>query len=159
MRLNINGSIYTLDDKYSETPLLWVLRDHCSLTGTKYGCGIGVCGSCIVLIDGAPKRSCLLKAGHVSDVEIITIEGVSNNINHPVQIAWEKYQVPQCGYCQSGQILSAISYLNKNPQPTDEGINKYLSGVLCRCGTYPRVKDAIKYASKLIQENIDNIGD
>lgn len=157
MRLKINGSIYTLDQKHNETPLLWVLRDHLKLTGTKYGCGIGVCGSCIVLIDGKPKRSCLLKAGHANNADILTIEGVSSNLNHPVQIAWEEYQVPQCGYCQSGQILSAISYLNGNPEPTDEGIDKELSGVLCRCGTYPRVKDAIKYASKLMQKNTEEI--
>ncbi|MCG7987546.1 MAG: (2Fe-2S)-binding protein [Candidatus Thiodiazotropha weberae] len=153
MNLTINGKSYSLDDKYSETPLLWVLRDQYHLTGTKYGCGIGVCGSCIVLIDGQPKRSCLVAASHANNAQITTIEGISSDSSkHPVQIAWEKLQVPQCGYCQSGQILAAISYLNKDPDITDKGINDALSGVLCRCGTYPRVKEAIKYASNLLKK-------
>ncbi|MCU7904525.1 MAG: (2Fe-2S)-binding protein [Candidatus Thiodiazotropha sp. (ex Epidulcina cf. delphinae)] len=151
LRLTINGDTHELDVD-GDTPLLWVLRDHLSLTGTKFSCGIGVCGSCTVLIDGKPSRSCVLAANQAAGKKIVTIEGISTTDSHPVQVAWEEHQVPQCGYCQSGQILSAIALLNSNPAPTDEDINNALSGILCRCGTYPRVRSAIMSAAAYMLE-------
>lgn len=139
-----------LDDP--DTPLLWVLRDYLNLTGTKYGCGIGICGSCIVLIDGVAMPSCQLRISQVQDREITTIEGLSHDGSHPVQQAWVESQVPQCGYCQSGQILSAVSLLNKVKQPDDDTIKEAMSGVLCRCGTYPRILEAIKLAAKKMEK-------
>jgi len=139
-----------LDDP--DTPLLWVLRDHLGLTGTKYGCGIGVCGSCAVLIDGIARYSCMVPVSQVQEKEITTIEGLSSDNSHPVQKAWEDLQVPQCGYCQSGQILTAVSLLNKVKQPDDDIIKEAMSGVLCRCGTYPRILEAIKLAAKAIDK-------
>lgn len=146
MKININQTVHDIDID-PDTPLLWVLRDHLDLTGTKYGCGIGVCGSCTVLVDGLPVKSCITPASAVEDQEILTIEGVSNDSSHPVQQAWEDIQVPQCGYCQSGQILTAIALLNNNEHPSDRDIDQAMSGVLCRCGTYPRVRQAIKMAA------------
>ncbi|MCU7845675.1 MAG: (2Fe-2S)-binding protein [Candidatus Thiodiazotropha sp. (ex Monitilora ramsayi)] len=146
MKININQTVHDIDID-PDTPLLWVLRDHLDLTGTKYGCGIGVCGSCTVLVDGLPVRSCITPTSEVEDQEILTIEGVSNDNSHPVQQAWEDIQVPQCGYCQSGQILTAIALLNNNKRPSDRDIDQAMSGVLCRCGTYPRVRQAIKMAA------------
>jgi len=131
-----------------DTPLLWILRDQLNLTGTKYGCGIGICGSCTVLIDGIAVPSCQLPVSQVQDREITTIEGLSPDASHPVQKAWVESQVPQCGYCQSGQILTAVSLLNKVKQPDDAAIKQAMSGVLCRCGTYPRILEAIKLAAK-----------
>jgi isoquinoline 1-oxidoreductase subunit alpha len=139
-----------LDDP--DTPLLWVIRDYLNLTGTKYGCGIGICGSCIVLIDGVAMPSCQLRISQVQDREITTIEGLSPDSSHPVQKAWVELQVPQCGYCQSGQILSAVSLLNKVKQPDDDTIKEAMSGVLCRCGTYPRILEAIKLAAKTMEK-------
>lgn len=139
-----------LDDP--DTPLLWVLRDYLNLTGTKYACGIGICGSCIVLIDGVAMPSCQLRISQVQDREITTIEGLSPDSSHPVQKAWVELQVPQCGYCQSGQILSAVSLLNKVKQPDDDTIKEAMSGVLCRCGTYPRILEAIKLAAKTMEK-------
>ena len=143
MKVHINNSTYDIDAP-SDTPLLWVLRDHLNLTGTKYSCDIGICGSCVVLVDGVPVRSCTTPLSRFEGKKIVTIEGISEDNSHPVQVAWEALQVPQCGYCQSGQILSAIALLNEIEHPTDSDIDKAMSGVLCRCGTYPRIRQAIK---------------
>ena len=143
MRLKVNGENFIVNAP-DDIPLLWVLRDFLNLTGTKYGCGIGACGSCTVLLDGNPIRSCMTLASEIGDGQILTIEGISDNGNHPVQQAWKKLQVPQCGYCQSGQILTAIALLNENDSPSNEEIDAAMSDVLCRCGTYPRIRDAIK---------------
>ena len=152
MNININKKNYTIDDDRVDTPLLWVLRDFLGLKGTKFGCGIGSCGSCAVLIDGEAVNSCLIPVSQVAGKSIITIEGISVEGEHPVQKAWKDVQVPQCGYCQSGQIMTAIALLNKNSHPDDEAIKQAMSAVLCRCGTYPRIIDAIKIVSK-------NVGD
>ncbi|MCU7807023.1 MAG: (2Fe-2S)-binding protein [Candidatus Thiodiazotropha sp. (ex Semelilucina semeliformis)] len=146
MRIKINQIEYDIHVD-SDTPLLWVLRDHLNLTGTKYGCGIGTCGSCTALVDGNPVRSCITPVSNFDGKEIITIEGLSPDNSHPVQQAWEALQVPQCGYCQSGQILSAIALLNKKIDPSDSDIDQAMSGVICRCGTYPRIRKAIKQAA------------
>lgn len=149
MEININNASYPIDSDNAGMPLLWFLRDHIGLTGTKYGCGIGACGACVVLVDGEPRNSCLLPVKSVVDKKIITIEGLSQNGDHPVQQAWIALQVPQCGYCQSGQILTAVSLLEKVKQPDEATIKNSMSAVLCRCGTYPRIIDAIKLASTL----------
>lgn len=125
-------------------PLLWVIRAHIGLTGTKYGCGIGQCGACMVHIDGRPAHSCLLPVSSLEGRKIRTIEGISENNDHPVQQAWIEAQVPQCGYCQSGQIMSAVALLEANPKPSDDQIKTAMDGVLCRCGTYPRIKKALR---------------
>lgn len=143
MKISVNQSIHEVEVA-ADTPLLWVLRDHLALTGTKYSCGIGICGSCVVLVDGKPARSCTTPISQLESKEIVTIEGVSEDNSHPVQLAWEELQVPQCGYCQSGQILSAIALLNDIASPTDSDIDNAMSSVLCRCGTYPRIREAIK---------------
>ncbi|WP_456379374.1 (2Fe-2S)-binding protein [Thiolapillus sp.] len=147
MQIRINGSSVAVDAP-KDMPLLWVLRDFLNLTGTKYGCGMGACGSCTVLLDGEPIRSCITVLADAQDKEILTIEGLSKDNSHPVQQAWLKLQVPQCGYCQSGQILSAVALLNETSNPDDEEINAAMSDVLCRCGTYPRIRKAIKHAAK-----------
>jgi len=131
-----------------EEPLLWVLRDKLHLTGTKYSCGKGLCGSCTVLVNGMAIRSCITPASSVVGKQITTIEGLSLDSNHPVQKAWEEIDVPQCGYCQSGQIMNAVALLNSNPKPNDEEINQAMQGNICRCGTYPKIKAAIKLAAK-----------
>jgi len=146
MKLKINQTEYGIESD-PDTPLLWVLRDELSLTGTKYGCGIGVCGSCTVLVDGRPVRSCITPVARLEGRGITTIEGLSVDNSHPVQQAWEALQVPQCGYCQSGQILTAVALLDEQAEPDDEAIDRALSGVLCRCGTYPRVRQAIRLAA------------
>jgi isoquinoline 1-oxidoreductase alpha subunit len=149
--LHVNGQeheVETLDD----TPLLWVLRDRLKLTGTKYACGIGACGACIVHVDGEPVRSCMVPAHSVKHKAITTIEGLSSDLSHPVQQAWIDRQVPQCGYCQSGQIMAAAALLDDNPNPTDAEIDEAMAHVLCRCGTYQRVRDGIHLATKLIKE-------
>ncbi len=148
MKLDINNRNYEVDPGNGDTPLLWVLRDFLHLRGTKFGCGIGICGSCTVLIDGDAVKSCLVPVSEIAGRRITTIEGIIVSGAHPVQKAWEEQQVPQCGYCQSGQILTAIALLNKNRNPDDETIKRAMSGVLCRCGTYPRILKAIKAASK-----------
>lgn len=130
-------------------PLLWVLRDLLGLTGTKYGCGISQCGACTVLVDGKPLRSCTTPVSVVSGKSITTIEGLSKDRSHPVQQAWIEEQVPQCGYCQSGQILAAVALLQRQPQPSDADIDEAMSGVLCRCGTYPRIRRAIRRAATI----------
>ena len=130
-------------------PLLWVLRDFLGLTGTKYSCGIAQCGACIVYLNGEQVRSCVLPVSATEGKQVITIEGLSDNNDHPVQQAWIEEQVPQCGYCQSGQIMAAAALLDKNANPSDEEIETSMSSVLCRCGAYPRIKRAIKKASTL----------
>lgn len=130
-------------------PLLWVLRDILNLVGTKYGCGIGTCGTCTVLVNGKPVRSCVVPAASMSGNEIMTIEGLDPAGNHPVQRAWDEEDVPQCGYCQGGQILAAVALLERNSNPDDDDINEAMSGVLCRCGTYSRIRKAIKRAAEV----------
>lgn len=146
--LDINNSVYEV--QVSEgTSLLWVLREHLGLTGTKYGCGIAQCGSCIIHIDDMPVKACILQVENFVDGQKIkTIEGLSENGDHPVQQAWIEAQAPQCGYCHSGQIMQAVALLENNPNPSREEIKSYMNGVLCRCGTYMRVVRAIEMASK-----------
>jgi isoquinoline 1-oxidoreductase alpha subunit len=131
-----------------DTPLLWVLRDELNMVGTKYGCGIGQCGACTVLADGSAMRSCGLPISQVGNLEITTIEGLSEDASHPVQQAWLEHDVPQCGYCQAGQMMSAVSLLNKNTFPSDEEIKTAMQGNICRCGTYLRIREAVKTAAK-----------
>ena len=131
-----------------DTPLLWVLRDHLGLTGTKYGCGIAECGACTVHLDGRAELSCQVSVSDAAGSEIITIEGLSEDLGHPVQRAWIAEDVPQCGYCQSGQIMTAAALLAANPAPGDEEIDRAMSGVLCRCGTYQRIRAAIHRAAQ-----------
>ena len=147
--LIINNQKYEIDVD-ADTPLLWVLRDSLNLTGTKYGCGIQQCGACTVLIKERPVRSCGVTIEEVLGKNITTIEGLSDDKSHPVQQAWIAEQVPQCGYCQSGQILTAVALLSRDKNPSDEKINRSMN-VLCRCGTYPRIKKAIKKAGKLMK--------
>ena len=146
--LTINSQTHTVEVD-ADTPLLWVLRDHINLVGTKYGCGIGQCGSCTVHVEGNAVRSCMLQVSQVVGMNITTIEGLSVEGDHPVQKAWLDHDVPQCGYCQSGQIMTAAALLRNNPSPTDREIDAAMNGNICRCGTYVRIKEAIKTASKL----------
>ena len=148
LQLNVNGQRHEVA-MAADTPLLWVLRDGLKLTGTKYGCGISVCGSCVVLVDGKPVRSCVTPASAVSGKNITTIEGLSSDNSHAVQQAWIEEQVPQCGYCQSGQILTAVALLERHPRPTEAEIEEAMSEVLCRCGTYPRIRIAVNKAAQL----------
>lgn len=146
--LNINGKIHTLDVS-EDMPILWVLRDIVGLTGTKFGCGVAQCGACMVHLDGDAVRSCITKVKRAVGKKIITIEGLSQHNDHPVQKAWQEIDVPQCGYCHSGQIMAAAVLLRENPSPTDEDIDLAMAGNLCRCGTYSRVRKAIKIAADL----------
>lgn len=146
--LKINGKVRKVDVDPS-TPMLWVLRDHLDLTGTKYGCGIAQCGACTVHLDGNAIRSCQLPVSVVGNQSVTTIEGLSADGDHPVQKAWLEHDVAQCGYCQAGQIMSAASLLKSNPKPTDAEIEAMMSGNICRCGTYLRIKEAIKSVKKL----------
>jgi isoquinoline 1-oxidoreductase alpha subunit len=145
--LQINGQPKTVEAD-PDTPLLWVLRDHLQLVGTKYGCGIAQCGSCTIHLNGAAIRSCTLPVSAVGNAAVTTIEGLSEKGDHPVQKAWKEHDVPQCGYCQSGQIMTAAAFLENNPNPTDEEIAGIMHANLCRCGTYTRIKKAVKTASK-----------
>jgi aerobic-type carbon monoxide dehydrogenase small subunit (CoxS/CutS family) len=147
VNLKINGQTVSIDVP-SDMPLLWALRDKLNLVGTKYSCGIGVCGSCTVLVNGVPMRSCTMPAISMAGMEITTIEGLDPTGEHPVQKAWNEEDVPQCGYCQAGQVLTASALLRRNPNPSDDDIDSAMSGVLCRCGTYPRIRKAIKRAAK-----------
>lgn len=144
--ITINGKDLSVDVDPT-TPLLWVLRDHLKLVGTKYGCGIAQCGACTVHFNGTAVRSCQLPISAAADNKITTIEGLSENGDHPVQKAWLEHDVPQCGYCQAGQIMSASALLKRNPTPSDKDIENAMSGNICRCGTYTRIKAAIKTAS------------
>ena len=146
VNLRINGENHTLDLP-PDMPLLWALRDKLNLVGTKYSCGIGICGSCTVLVDGLPMRSCTLPAAGLAGSEITTIEGFAPDGDHPVQKAWNEEDAPQCGYCQGGQILTAAALLKEKPNPSDGEIDEAMYGVVCRCGTYPRIRKAIKRAA------------
>jgi len=144
--LKINGKEFQVDVDPS-TPMLWVLRDHLNLVGTKFGCGMAQCGACTILVDGFAVRSCVTIVDSVGDKKITTIEGLSENGDHPLQLAWIEHDVPQCGYCQSGQIMNAAALLKVNPHPTDVEIEFAMNGNICRCGTYTRIKAAIKTAA------------
>ncbi len=148
LTLTINGEVHEVDVE-PETPLLWVLRDDIGLTGTKYGCGIAQCGVCTVHVDGRPVRACTTTAASAVGKQIRTIEGLSPDGSHPVQRAWVEHTVPQCGYCQSGQIMAAAALLARIPEPSDSDIDAAMSGQLCRCGTYPRIRKAIHHAARL----------
>jgi isoquinoline 1-oxidoreductase alpha subunit len=145
--LNVNGTDHALDDVAEDTPLLWVLRDHLGLTGTKYGCGVSVCGACTVHVDGESVQACVTELGEVLGSQITTIEGLSSDGNHPVQKAWREHNVPQCGYCQVGQMMMAAAMLKTNDNPSDEDIETEMWNI-CRCGTYPRIRAAIKSAAQ-----------
>jgi isoquinoline 1-oxidoreductase subunit alpha len=148
--ITVNGQ--TIDvDAAPDTPLLWVLRDHLSMTGTKFGCGMALCGACTVHLDGAAIRSCVLPLSAAQGKSITTIEGLSRDRSHVVQKAWLEIDVPQCGYCQSGQIMSAAALLKINPRPSDADIDAAMSGNICRCGTYPRIRKAIHRAAELLE--------
>ncbi|WP_020558455.1 2Fe-2S iron-sulfur cluster-binding protein [Thiofilum flexile] len=149
LTLNINGASKELDVT-PDMPLLWALRDHALLTGTKYGCGMAQCGACTVHVDGQPIRSCITPVGSVAGKAITTIEGVQSTAAKAVQDAWQTLNVPQCGYCQSGQIMSAVALLEKNPKPTDVDIDQAMGGNICRCATYPRIRAAIHQAAKTL---------
>jgi len=149
--LKVNGKMYEVD-ALPETPLLWILRDDLGLMGTKYGCGIGQCGACTVHIDGRAVRSCATAAASAAGKDIVTIEGLSAGGLHPVQKAWIEEDVPQCGYCQSGQIMAAAALLAANPRPDDADIDRAMSGIICRCGTYQRIRRAIHRAAAMRQE-------
>lgn len=149
--LKVNNKSYTIEAD-PKMPLLWAIRDLVGLTGTKYGCGIAQCGACTVHLQGVPVRSCSVPVSTVANKEITTIEGISSDNSHPVQEAWIQEQVPQCGYCQSGQIMAATALLKKNANPTDKDIDAAMQGHICRCGTYPRIRKAIKTASALMSQ-------
>ncbi|MCB9283450.1 MAG: (2Fe-2S)-binding protein [Lewinellaceae bacterium] len=146
--LNINGEQRTVDVD-PDTPLLWVLRDDLKLVGTKYGCGVAQCGVCTVHVNGVAMRSCTFPVSGVGVAEVTTIEGLSKNGDHPVQKAWKQHDVPQCGYCQAGQIMTAAAFLKDNPNPSEKEIAAAMNGVICRCATYTQIKAAVKAAAKL----------
>jgi isoquinoline 1-oxidoreductase alpha subunit len=148
IKLNVNGSTTTVDAP-ADMPLLWVLRDMLDLRGTKYGCGIGQCGACTVHLGGQPVRSCLTPVSQVGDRPIITLEGLSADGSHPVQLAWQEIDVPQCGYCQAGQMMSAAALLARTPHPSDKDIDTAMTGNLCRCGTYTRIRAAVHKAAEM----------
>jgi isoquinoline 1-oxidoreductase alpha subunit len=153
MKLKVNGKTAEVDVP-ADVPLLWVLREELELTGTKYGCGMALCGACTVLVDGKPRRSCVTACGDAADHEVTTVEGLATgDVLHAVQRAWIEENVPQCGYCQSGQIISAVALLAARPQPTDDDIDAVMSANLCRCGTYPRIRRAIVRAAELAKGN------
>jgi isoquinoline 1-oxidoreductase alpha subunit len=151
IKLTVNGQPYSVDVEPT-MPLLWVLRDVLHLTGTKYGCGMAQCGACTVHLNGEAVRSCVTPVQRAGDKQVITIEGLSNNSSHPLQRAWAEEDVPQCGYCQSGQIMAAAVLLRENPNPTDQDIDDAMSGNICRCGTYQRIRKAIHRAATLQKE-------
>ena len=147
IKLKVNGKTATVDVP-TDTPLLWVLRDSLDLVGTKYGCGMAQCGACTVHLNGAPVRSCSVAVAAAVGAEVTTIEGLSRDGSHPVQRAWQEQDVAQCGYCQAGQIMQAAALLKDTPKPTDADIDSAMSGNICRCGTYPRIRAAIKRAAQ-----------
>ena len=149
MQIILNGERSTVPEAWTEEPLLFVLREHFGLAGAKYGCGAGLCGACTVLVDGVPTRSCITPAAAADGAEVRTVEGLANGDRlHPVQAAWIELGVPQCGYCQSGQIMSAVALLETTPQPTAEDVDVAMAGNLCRCGTYGRIRAAIARAAE-----------
>jgi len=149
-RLNINGKVHEVDAE-PDTPLLWAIREQVGLTGTKYGCGVAACGACTVHIDGVPTRTCTLPiSGVTATQKIVTIEGLSSEVTHPIQKAWLELDVPQCGYCQSGQIMAAAALIASKPAPTDDDINAEMTNI-CRCGTYNRIRAAIKLAASNVK--------
>jgi isoquinoline 1-oxidoreductase alpha subunit len=147
--LKINGKKHSVDTE-PDTPLLWAIRDHVGMTGTKFGCGIASCGACTVHLNGQPVRSCVMPIGSIGDQEITTIEGLNSMEGKAIQAAWDELAVVQCGYCQSGQIMSATALLKTNPTPNDADIDAALSGNICRCATYTRIRNAVKHASRAI---------
>ena len=147
-KLNVNGHVSTVDAP-ADMPLLWVLRDMLDMRGTKYGCGIGQCGACTVHLNGQPVRACQTMVSAVKDQPITTVEGLSSDGTHPVQLAWQELDVPQCGYCQAGQMMTAAALLTKTPHPTDKDIDTAMNGNLCRCGTYLRIRAAVHKAAEL----------
>jgi isoquinoline 1-oxidoreductase alpha subunit len=152
MRLVVNGQLHEVDAPV-DMPLLWVLRDLVGLTGTKFGCGMSLCGACTVHVDGEPVRACVTPASAVADKPITTIEGLSKDGTHPVQRAWQELDVVQCGYCQSGQVMAAAALLRQNPAPSDADIDGAMAGNLCRCGTYQRIRAAVHRAAELAKES------
>jgi isoquinoline 1-oxidoreductase alpha subunit len=146
--LNVNQKDYHVDVN-PDMPLLWVLRDFLGLTGTKYGCGVAQCGACVVHLEGEAVRSCITKVSRVAEKKVVTIEGLSPNNDHPLQLAWDEIGVPQCGYCHSGQLMSAAVLLRENPNPTDQDIEDAMAGNICRCGTYLRIRKGIHLAAEL----------
>ena len=147
-RLNVNGQNYDIEVD-PDTPLLWVLREQLNLTGTKFGCGIAECGACTVIVNNVAVKSCNTPVAQSVGKEIRTIEGLSENNDHPVQLAWQNLTVPQCGYCQSGQIMSAVALLEQSPEPSENEIDRAMAGNICRCGTYPRIRAAIHQAAEM----------
>lgn len=145
--LQINGKKFSADVA-EDTPLLWVLRDHLGLIGTKYGCGIATCGACTIHLDGEATRSCVLPVSSIGNAQVTTIEGLSEQGDHPVQQAWDQIDVPQCGYCQAGQIMTTVAFLKKNPNPSEKQIVETMNTHICRCGTYHRIKEAVQLAAK-----------
>ena len=154
-RFTINGKAIEVDVE-EDTPLLWVIRDEIGLTGTKFGCGVGMCGACTVHVGGRATRSCVTPVSAVNGTEITTIEGLSTEGNHPVQTAWRELKVPQCGYCQSGQIMQAAALLQDIPEPSDDDIDAVMTGNLCRCMTYSRIRDAVREAATAMKEERSN---
>ena len=154
LNVTINGELADVSHIDPDTPLLWALRDHLGLVGTKYGCGIAQCGACTVWLDGDPARACQLPLGQLEGRSITTVEGLAGDALHPVQQAWVEHDVAQCGYCQAGQIMSAAALLARNPAPSDEEIDRAMAGNICRCGTYVRIRKAIKSASSTIQGSV-----
>lgn len=149
--IKVNGEVHRVDNVDPDTPLLWVLRDTLGMTGTKYGCGISMCGACTVHVDGEAVRSCSTALSDVGDSEVTTIEGLSDDGSHPLQQAWREHAVPQCGYCQVGQIMQAAALLKTNPNPSDTDIDDEMTGNICRCGTYNRIRAAIHTAAKEVK--------
>lgn len=152
IKLKVNGKNQQFDGD-PEMPLLWFLRDEINLKGTKFGCGFGMCGACTVHLNGKPTRACLTPVSAAANATVTTIEGISPDGSHPVQVAWQELDVPQCGYCQAGQIMSACALLAKNPKPTDGDIDSAMNGNLCRCGTYLRIRAAVHKAAELTASN------
>ena len=153
INLNVNGKDHAVDVA-DDTPLLWVLREKLGLTGTKFGCGMALCGACTVHLDGEAVRSCVTPVRRAAHKKVVTIEGLSGDLRHPLQMAWIEADVPQCGYCQSGQIMSASALLASNPHPTDSDIDDAMSGNICRCGTYVRIREAIKRAAQAAESGV-----
>ncbi|WOF75197.1 (2Fe-2S)-binding protein [Parvibaculaceae bacterium PLY_AMNH_Bact1] len=159
MDITVNGRVRQVEDAAADNPLLWVLRDELGLVGTKFGCGIGTCGACTIHVDGSAVRSCQITPGDIVGHDVTTIEGLAATAStaslHPVQQAWIDHSVPQCGYCQAGQIMSAAALLAENPSPSDSDIDRDMSGNLCRCGTYARIRSAIKQAARNLSSESD----